>query len=71
MIFAVLKWTAERQLFAFFQRISRKLASTFDYSALLSKETVKYLSFLFEICNVIIIINWWITRYFFNCDLSR
>ena len=71
MIFAVLKWTAERQSFAFFQRISRKLASTFDYSALLSKETVKYLSFLFEICNVIIIINWWITKYFFNCDLSR
>ena len=49
-----------------FKRISRKLASIVDYSALLSKEIVKDLSLRFEICNVIIImINWWNTMYFF------
>ena len=47
-----------------FKRISRKLASIIDYSALFSKKIVKDLSFLFEISIVIIImINWWNTRY--------
>ena len=48
-----------------FKRISWKFASIVDNSALFSKEIVKNLSFLFEICNVIIImINWWTERYF-------
>ena len=47
-----------------FKRIGGKIASIVDYGALFSKEIVKYLSFLFEICNAIIImINWWNTRW--------
>ena len=49
-----------------FKRISRNFTSVVDYSALFSKEIVRDLSFLFEICNgIVIMINWWNTWYFF------
>ena len=48
-----------------FKRISWRFASIVDYNTLFSKEIVKDLSFLSEICNVIIImINWWNKRYY-------
>ena len=58
MIFAMsslVKGTVERQFFVLFKRISRKLGSIVDYSALFIEETIKDLSILFKICNVIII----------------
>ena len=58
-----------------FKIISRKFASIVDYSAMFCKKLVKDLTFLFEICNVIIVmINWWNAKYFllfrniFNID---
>ena len=47
-----------------FERINIKFASIGDHRALFSKEIVKDLNFLFEICNVIIVMNWWNMRYF-------
>ena len=64
---SLVKEIVERQLFVHLKEsVGWKFASIVDYSALLSKEIVRDLSFLSEICNVIIImINWWNTRYFF------
>ena len=60
------KGDRKKTVICYFKRISRKFASIVDYSALFSKQVVKDLSFLFEICNVIIImINWLNTRFFF------
>ena len=59
MIFAVssfVKEMLERQLFVFFfERTSRKFASTADYSPLFSRKIVEGIIFLFEIISVIII----------------
>ena len=64
---SLVKEIVERQLFVLLREsVGNLLVLLTIVHSLFSKEIVKNLSFFFEICNVIIImINWWNTRYFF------